>query len=130
MVFESIDGGTLPDGDQREKQLANFMVPRELKVKVNSQVMLIKNVDDSPVNGRIGKPARFADAEAESDLALEKNDEMNKHGKEPPMKPSGKIYPVVEFLQPGGYKGIVMVLPESRNVELYPVEKYKLAGPR
>ena len=118
MIFMSLDGGTLQDKDQRERQLANFMAPRELKLKLNSQVMLIKNMDDSLVNGSIGKVVRFADVEVESDLILDKNNEMKKLGKEPPKKPSGKIYPVIEFLQPGGYKRIVMVLPESWKVEL------------
>lgn len=118
MVFQSLDGGTTQDKEQREKQLANFMAPRELKLKVNSQVMLIKNMDDTLVNGSIGKVLRFADVEAESDLALEKNGEAKKFGKEPPKKPSGKIYPVVEFLQPGGHKRTVIVQPESWKVEL------------
>lgn len=115
MVFKSLDGGSLQDKEQREKQLANFMAPRELKLKIDSQVMLIKNMDDSLVNGSIGKVVRFADVEAEGDLALEKNNETKK---KPPKKPSGKIYPVVEFLQPGGHRRTVMILPESWKVEL------------
>lgn len=118
MVFQSLDGGTLQDKEQREKQLANFMAPRELKLKISSQVMLIKNMDDTLVNGSIGKVVRFADVEVEGDLILDKNNEMKKTGKEPPKKPSGKIYPVVEFLQPGGYTRTVMILPESWKVEL------------
>lgn len=118
MVFQALDGGSSQDKEQRDKQLANFMAPRELKLKIDSQVMLIKNMDDTLVNGSIGKVVRFADVEIEGDLALEKNNEMKKLGKEPPKKPSGKIYPVVEFLQPGGYRRTVMVLPESWKVEL------------
>ena len=118
MVFRSLDGGALQDKEQREKQLANFMAPRELKLKINSQVMLIKNMDESLVNGSIGKVVKFADAEAESDLVPGKDNEKKKFGKEPPKKPSGKIYPVVEFLQSGGYKRTVMILPESWKVEL------------
>ena len=118
VVFQSLDGGSSQDREQREKQLANFMAPRELKLKINSQVMLIKNMDDSLVNGSIGKIVRFADVEAEANLVLAKENEMKKLSKEPPKKPPGKIYPVVEFLQSGGGKRTVMILPESWKVEL------------
>lgn len=118
MVFKSLDGGSLQDNEQRQKQLSNFMAPPELKLKINSQVMLIKNLDDTLVNGSIGKVVRFADIETDSDLVLEKNNEAKKFSKDPPKKPSGKIYPVIEFLQPGGHKRTVMILPESWKVEL------------
>ena len=119
MTFQSVDGGTIQDPDQRAKQLANFMAPRELKLKINSQVMLIKNMDESLVNGSIGKVVKFVDVEAaESDPTLEKTNEMKKFSKEPPKRPSGKVYPLVEFLQPGGYRRTVMIQPESWKVEL------------
>ncbi len=42
LKFLSSDGGTMTDPDQRNKMLSNFMAPRELRLRVDAQVMLIK----------------------------------------------------------------------------------------
>ncbi|KAG8881443.1 hypothetical protein FRB97_009569 [Tulasnella sp. 331] len=57
----SIDGGTLTDPQQREKILGNFMAPSELDICVDSQVMLIKNLDETLVNGSMGRIVGFCD---------------------------------------------------------------------
>lgn len=57
-TFEAIDGGTL-QGEQRTKALDNFMAPNKLRLKVRCQVMLIKNIDESLVNGSIGTVLTF-----------------------------------------------------------------------
>lgn len=54
------DGGSLPP-HIRSKWLLNFMVPRELVLKENAQVMCVKNIDDTLVNGSLGKIIRFVD---------------------------------------------------------------------
>ena len=41
--------------------LANFMAPQVLKLRINAQVMLIKNVDETLVNGSVGKVIAFHD---------------------------------------------------------------------
>lgn len=51
----------MADPVQREKILANFMAPAKLELKVDAQVMLIKNTDGDLVNGTVGKVIGFCD---------------------------------------------------------------------
>lgn len=60
-LFQAIDGGDLRDEEAKEKLLANFLAPRELHLKVGAQVMMIKNIDETLVNGSLGKVIDFID---------------------------------------------------------------------
>lgn len=115
--YAAIDGGTITDPKQREKMLSNFMAPAVLTLKVDAQVMLIKNVDETLVNGSIGRVIKFMDPsqardEGVSGLTDDKGD------KQPKKPKSGQVWPVVEFRIPGGYFKEVMIVPESFKVEL------------
>lgn len=55
------DGGTIADLEQRNKLLSNCMAPQMISLKKGAQVMLIKNIDDTLVNGSIGKIVAFMD---------------------------------------------------------------------
>ncbi len=59
--FKAVDGGSITDAAQREKLLANCMAPPLLSLKKGAQVMLIKNIDETLVNGSIGKVVAFMD---------------------------------------------------------------------
>ena len=59
--FSAIDGGSLQDTELREKLLQNFLAPRELQLKIGAQVMMIKNIDETLVNGTLGKVIDFID---------------------------------------------------------------------
>lgn len=59
--FKAEDGGSIQDVTQREKLLANCMAPPTLFLKKGAQVMLIKNIDETLVNGSIGKVVAFMD---------------------------------------------------------------------
>lgn len=61
VVFEARDGGTIVDKVQRDKVLSNCMAPETITLKKGAQVMLIKNVDESLVNGSIGRVIGFMD---------------------------------------------------------------------
>lgn len=61
VILRALDGGSLADPQQREKVLANFMAQSELDICVNSQVMLIKNMNEELVNGTMGKVVDFCD---------------------------------------------------------------------
>ncbi|KAL9937554.1 hypothetical protein V8E36_003963 [Tilletia maclaganii] len=56
--YDAIDSGRLAS-EQREKLLANFIAPKTLHIKLNAQVMLIKNIDETLVNGSIGHVVEF-----------------------------------------------------------------------
>jgi ATP-dependent DNA helicase PIF1 len=123
-VFVAVDNGTIQDLAHREKLLSNFMAPHKLVLKVDAQVMLIKNVDETLVNGTMGRVLRFADpttfhAEAESDLSgvVAASGQGMKKG---PPSSAGivKGYPVVEFVLPQDRKRRVLVMPETWKVEL------------
>jgi len=57
-VFNAADGGSVT-GDFREKLLSNMMAPSTITLKKGAQVMLIKNYDETLVNGSLGKVIGF-----------------------------------------------------------------------
>jgi ATP-dependent DNA helicase PIF1 len=127
MTFKAVDGGIIPDGDQKEKMLANFMAPKFLKLRINAQVMLIKNVDDTLVNGSMGRVVKFMDAlEYAGDPAVEatgvignQKAEGSGAGKKAAVSTgTQKVYPVVEFMLPNGGHRTVMVTADVFKVEL------------
>jgi len=59
MTFDARDGGTIVDKAMRTKLLSNCMAPETIILKKGAQVMLIKNIDETLVNGSIGKIIGF-----------------------------------------------------------------------
>lgn len=57
-VYESKDGGSLPP-PIRATMLTNFLAPQKLFLKLNAQVMCVKNFDETLVNGSLGKVVGF-----------------------------------------------------------------------
>ncbi|KAI0923745.1 hypothetical protein AcV5_010527 [Taiwanofungus camphoratus] len=128
-TYRSSDGGSLTDPAQREKLLNNFIAPERLVLKVGAQVMLIKNVDDTLVNGSMGKVAKFVDPADPPSTWLDGDDPGllgTKYSYKPPSKVgkdaakmgSKTLWPLVDFLQPGGGTRLVPIQPETWKVEL------------
>lgn len=125
MPFVANDGGSIQDANQREKMLMNFMAPQRLVLRIDAQVMLIKNVDETLVNGSMGRVIRFSDTlepgdESSKDLGAVGSTSSGIASKKPNSSAgTGKVrmYPVVEFLVPGGTRR-VLVQPETWKVEL------------
>ena len=134
--FEATDTGVV-DPLFREKLLANMMVPKHLDLKTGAQVMLIKNIDDTLVNGTIGKILDFrtedefesmnkkgedSGGEAERDWGTDSKfkKRMSAFRNEMASGPSTKgiKYPVVRFHTFDGNTRDVFVLPEDWKVEL------------
>lgn len=129
--YESQDTG---DQNIRDKLLANMMAPKSIDLKKGAQVMLIKNMDDTLVNGSLGKVIGFmAEATFEhwaltEQGASELDDEM---GGDDSSKKKIKAfsrdlentkdlreYPVVRFTATDGTHRIILCVPEDWKVEL------------
>lgn len=63
-VFDAVDGGSTPDVKMRVRLLSSCMAPARLELKVNAQVMLIKNIDEALVNGSLGRVVGFMNEKA------------------------------------------------------------------
>jgi len=123
-TFMATDGGAIVDENQRQKMLSNFMAPKALTLKIGAQVMLIKNIDETLVNGSMGKVVSFTDP-ADMNIAAEDSSKivssgkpLSKGSKEAKRGGSGNLLPVVDFLQPGGALRRVIVQAEVFKVEL------------
>lgn len=143
-TFPTRDGGAIVDKAQRDKLLSNCMAPESIILKKGAQVMLIKNVDESLVNGSLGKVIGFMDEtkfdsysgnEASYDgspggtLASSANngDEGAMHEKQAQLRSmmmgGGGIrtstdYPVVRFTISDGTTRDLLCTPETWKVEL------------
>ena len=95
------------------------MAPGELDLCVDAQVMLIKNIDDTLVNGSMGRIVKFVNP---TQHASETEAEVPKDNKKPALSSGsgGVDWPVVEFTIPGthGYTREVMIQLETWKVEL------------
>jgi len=141
-TYHAKDGG-LATGDQRQKLLDNFMAQQVLHLTVGAQVMLIKNIDETLVNGSMGIVVAFqepfVDYVGEFSRERPRNENVHKlqerrHADAPPseMEEAPKVgvikaltldeamrkRPVVDFNVPGGGIRQVMVEPETWTIEL------------
>ncbi|QRV74297.1 ATP-dependent DNA helicase PIF1 [Ceratobasidium sp. AG-Ba] len=126
--FPARDGGAITDLAQRDKMLQNFMAPKDLVLKKDAQVMLLKNIDETLVNGTVGRVIGFYDA-TEVDVgekgeliqifAPEDRKKLSSTAKAKQKEQAGplKKYPLVEFRVPRGTRKL-LVMPESFKVEL------------
>ena len=77
-TYYANDGGQAT-GDMRQKLLDNFMAQQVLHLTVGAQVMLIKNIDETLVNGSMGivvgfqEPGQDPRAESSRDRARNEN---------------------------------------------------------
>lgn len=112
---------------QRDKLLENFMAPKSIELKIDSQVMLIKNLDETLVNGSMGKVIGFSHkhvymegtdgywlpnggptAEEEDEDLSEIGGGRQKKGKSPADMPLQQPLPVVRFRVPGGTRDMLV----------------------
>lgn len=114
MKFIAVDSGTITDVQRRDKLLQNCMAPREIELKLHSQVMLIKNVDDSLVNGSLGRVVGFM-SEKMFDLMSDEGLSEKEAGKG---IETGHRWPLVQFAMIDGTSRQLLCQPETWKVEL------------
>lgn len=124
--YEALDTGK---EDVRDKLLANMMAPKVIELKMNAQVMLIKNLDESLVNGSLGKVIGFSDEKTFDMSPLDEYDEDDPTAKarrkllksfkhEAESSSRGDKYPVVQFMATDGTSRVILCQPEEWKVEL------------
>lgn len=61
ITFEAIDSGSMINTPQAPKMLENFLAPKSITLKPGAQVMMLKNIDETLVNGSLGTIVGFID---------------------------------------------------------------------
>lgn len=125
--YDAIDTG---DVNIRDKLLANMMAPKSIELKMDSQVMLIKNLDGSLVNGSLGRVIAFSDERTfdmtnmddydpfMDDAMAKARRKLKAFSREPDPDGSGMKYPVVRFISTDGVARVILCQPEEWKVEL------------
>ncbi|CAI6332698.1 unnamed protein product [Periconia digitata] len=131
-TFHSRDGGSITNKEQRDRLLQNCMVPETIFLKKGAQVMLVKNMDDTLVNGSLGKvfsfmtESQFNNYKENEDAFLEGRGGINASAaptaasiKEQVLGFSTQqIYPVVRFAIADGTTRDIFLKRESWKIEL------------
>ncbi|UNI21416.1 DNA helicase [Purpureocillium takamizusanense] len=123
--YEAMDTG---DPKIRDKLLANMMSPKVIELKQDAQVMLIKNMDDTLVNGSLGKVIGFSDEKtfemtsgygSDDDAMTKAKRKLAAFGrKDEKMPQKTQKYPVVQFVTSSGVPRVILCQPEEWKVEL------------
>lgn len=134
-IYEARDSGAIADKGFRDKLLANCMAPEAVVLKKGAQVMLIKNVDETLVNGSLGKVIGFM-SEASFDNYQRNEEEYYATQANPEdtagpaelserklkmqelMASTAQIYPVIRFVLPDGTTRDLLAQRETWKVEL------------
>ncbi|KHO00718.1 DNA helicase PIF1, ATP-dependent [Metarhizium album ARSEF 1941] len=125
--YEAMDSG---DPAVRDKLLMNMMAPKAIELKIGAQVMLIKNLDETLVNGSLGKVIAFSDEKTfemsgshsyddmmEDSMAKAKR-KLQAFSRDSDSAASSQLYPVVQFISTGGVPRVLLCQPEEWTVEL------------
>jgi ATP-dependent DNA helicase PIF1 len=123
--YDALDTGV---PEVRDKLLQNMMAPKSLELKKGAQVMLIKNMDDTLVNGSLGTVEAFMSETAFESMPSEDSgvdasvvkrisaftNELDKKS----TSGDNTKYPLVKFHATDGSSRMLLIVPEDWKVEL------------
>jgi ATP-dependent DNA helicase PIF1 len=118
-VFTSADSGVLCGTASANRMLDNLMAPKLLTLRINAQVMLIRNINEDLVNGTIGKVVEFADHSTFNSGQGHQSTECGNGvvgDTQSTVTTPVHIFPVVDFVGLNGHRR-VLVTPENWQVE-------------
>lgn len=125
--YEAADTG---DPQVKDKLLSNMMAPKSIELKKGAQVMLIKNLDDTLVNGSLGTVIGFTDErsmdvdvheggfDSELDANMAKAKKKLAQWKNESESSNMPKYPLVKFMAVNGFSRVILCQPEEWKVEL------------
>jgi len=114
-VYQAKDGGLVTDEKYRDKLLQNCMAPKEIQLKKGAQVMLIKNMDETLVNGSLGKVIGFM-SEATFDSYQQNEDQFDDLQVSKP-----------EDLNPEQTKLRNSIIAQANTAQIYPLVRFAIA---
>ncbi|KAK6350210.1 hypothetical protein TWF696_009930 [Orbilia brochopaga] len=140
-IYESLDESAMLQPDQRDKLLSNCMAPRVLELKIGAQVMLVKNMDETLVNGSLGRVVAFMSektyamvqeelpgvedvlfgsqgAPESGELSSKQREVYDRYVNELNRVGSTKKYPLVQWAIADGTQRRTLMLPEAWKFEL------------
>lgn len=128
-TFEARDGGTIAIKEQRDRLLQSCMVPEQVHLKKGAQVMLVKNMDDTLVNGSLGKVIGFMtepmfNIYKENEAELLNGDGPSEAAMKTEQMKMGlglnttQVYPLVRFANADGTTRDLLTKREEWKVEL------------
>ncbi|KKY27895.1 putative mitochondrial dna helicase [Diplodia seriata] len=118
-TYHAQDGGTVTDADTRKRLLADCIAPEILEIKETAQVMLIKNIDKTLVNGSLGRVVGFANQFTFSNGTWGLGGRDTVHG---------RLYPVVRFQLSNGDTKTELCEPAEWSVERWVPEPWSDTG--
>lgn len=134
VVFTAEDSGTVQDKQFRDKLLSSCMAPASIELKINAQVMLIKNYDDTLVNGSLGRVVGFMNekmydiytengdlmgaCDGDSAALTKRQEKIRALARERAAADTARRWPLVSFSLADGTSRQLLVEPELWKVEL------------
>lgn len=117
-TYRAQDGGTLT-GEARDRILSHSIAVPVLSLKKGAQVMLIKNLDETLVNGSVGKVIDFMDdADYDKQTGALEAGEQQREDRDKAPRISTRKWPLVRFHLPNGQTRDYLARPESWKTEL------------
>ena len=119
-TFRATDKSTELPEHERDARLNDLLAPKEITLKVGAQVMLIKNLDNTLVNGLTGKVKSF---KTESEMMEDASREDEEATTTASTSNIDKAWPVVHFIASDGE-----VIERLVTAETFKIDNAKTGG--